>query len=710
MPKILIISLEWVLFGSLWGIVVSGNCDSIASNIPFSFELIGLPVVVAMCFSVVSRFRNPLHSISLTSAFGFSSLAFAATHFSMANSSSVTAIPALYFFVIIGSGLLGRKFTWLLPFLSLILGEAIFILFKNAGNPEIRSLITNHFSSSLIPYLYLLFSGLLPSIVASGPLQVNSGKSTPDENLQESHKNNTKLETVSTRTQVFTLDCVSEIKHNRENDVQDLLYSVVYFMSRNFKAYSSLGFIFDPVAQTFNLNSFQSRSTRVRKGVSIPLGKGVVGRIGTEKHSFMSGNLSNYNSETLYYNGSEEVNSIIAVPIVSENQELVGALVIDSQDKQSFKDQDKEILNRFSSLAAALISNARMRMYQERIAQTFKIFYQASHQFTTALKVSDVFEVLFQLIPNITSCTRQIAVTFDEEKKSAVILRINGHSPDVEEGFEFKLNTGLFSYVLQKRKLINLADYKQYETKYYRFVPDEIRNQDVRSLIIFPITDDECRCRGLISVESDIPNQFAGETEQILATIVENASVAFTRALLYQQMERLATTDGLTELNNHRNFQELLSRELERSRRYKHPLSLLLMDIDHFKTFNDTYGHPVGDLVLKEISACIRKSLRINDIPARYGGEEFTVICPETNEEGAMIIADRIRALIENHVIHSLEKELRVTVSIGCATYPTLASSQQTLIDNADKSLYYSKEHGRNQVTLFKPQMTGKEK
>jgi diguanylate cyclase (GGDEF) domain len=166
-----------------------------------------------------------------------------------------------------------------------------------------------------------------------------------------------------------------------------------------------------------------------------------------------------------------------------------------------------------------------------------------------------------------------------------------------------------------------------------------------------PITDDEYRCRGVFSIESNEPNQFTGDVEQTLKTLMENAQVAFTRAVLYQKMEKLATTDGLTGLNNHRNFQELLSREIERARRYKHPLSLLLMDIDHFKTFNDTYGHPVGDLVLKEISLCIQRSIRLNDIPARYGGEEFTVIIPETTQEGALVIAERVRSAIERHCI-----------------------------------------------------------
>jgi diguanylate cyclase (GGDEF)-like protein len=208
-----------------------------------------------------------------------------------------------------------------------------------------------------------------------------------------------------------------------------------------------------------------------------------------------------------------------------------------------------------------------------------------------------------------------------------------------------------------------------------------------------------------MSIESETINQFAGETETYLSTLLGNASVVITRAQLYQKMEMLATTDGLTGLNNHRTFQELLAKEVERARRYGRPLSLLLMDIDHFKKFNDTYGHPVGDLVLREISKCIRQSIRTNDIAARYGGEEFTVIIPESGPEGAMVIAERIRRTVEQHVITSLDTQLHVTISLGCSSMPLVATAQQPLVDAADKALYFSKEHGRNRATLFSPEM-----
>jgi GAF domain-containing protein len=291
---------------------------------------------------------------------------------------------------------------------------------------------------------------------------------------------------------------------------------------------------------------------------------------------------SAFNSEILYYSNPVEINSILAVPIISDTDELLGALVLDCIEKNAFKDQDKEILNRFSFLAAALITNARIRAFQERAAHTFQIFYQASHRFTTSLNLSDVFDVLFSTIPMITPCTRQIGIVFDENRNMGKIVGIRGNSPDIRPGMEFSINKGLYSFVFQKRKMVNISDYLPYQNKFYRFFPNENKDQSIRSLLIFPITDDEFRCRGVFSVESNEPNQFTNDTMQIFNTLMENASVAFTRAVLYQRMERLATTDGLTGLNNHRHFQEILSKELERAKRYKHPLSYT-DGSDHFQ-------------------------------------------------------------------------------------------------------------------------------
>jgi diguanylate cyclase (GGDEF)-like protein len=513
---------------------------------------------------------------------------------------------------------------------------------------------------------------------------------------------------VSSKTQMLLVEQDASI--SSKIDVNELLASVVYFMSRNFKAYSALGFVFDPAKRVFVLNSFHSKNYTIVKDIEIPLGRGVVGKLGVDKKSFISGDLSLYPEELLYYGTRESINSVLAVPILSDTKELLGALVIDNVDKNTFTEQNKEAMLRFSSLAAALITNVRMRIFQERAAKSFQIFYEASQQFITALHTDQVFDVLFKMISLLTQTTRMMIVTFNETTRCGTISAITGQSPDVSVGMEFPINAGLYSYAFQKRTIVNISNYQVYKDKYYRFLENEPRNPSLLSLIIFPILDDEQRIIGLLSIESAAVNQFVGDTEKHLSILMGNASVAITRARLYQKMEMLATTDGLTQLFNHRSFQEHLAKEVERARRYHRPLSLLLMDIDHFKSFNDTYGHPVGDLVLKEISACIRNSIRINDIAARYGGEEFTVIIPETGEEGAMVIAERIRRTVEKHVITSLDRQLRVTISLGCATIPSHADSNQALIDAADKALYFSKEHGRNRTTLFAKGMIGEKK
>lgn len=716
----LLIIFEILLFFSSLIVLIFSELIKTQQHIPYAFEVFGTLTVISIFLFALPNLKKHPFIIPWYQAAGLSILGFGAVQLSpQILSSPSISFPALYFLIVLINSLLGKKINWIISFIILTTGEIATLFLTHFSNIDtFLDCILN--PDSIYSLIYLFCTGFIPSIFNQITLvTTDASKKTfmPQPEIPSSEKvqtpvinNNEKQVDISNTPKNSPLNHVPEIYNQNADNVQELLYSIVYFMSRNFKAHSALGFIFNATTQSFELNSFQSKSAFIAKGISIPLGKGIIGKTGIEKRPFMSGNLPLYNSEILYYTSPVEVNSLLAVPIISDQQEMLGVLVLDCIDKNAFKDQDKEILKRFSILAAALITNARIRVFQERAAHTFQIFYQASHRFTTSLNLEDVFEVLFTTVPMVTPCTRQVSIVFDENRNVGRVLRIIGSGSDVAPGMEFPINRGLYSFTFQKRKVVNIGDYLQYQSKYYRFFQEEYPDPSIRSLIIFPITDDEFRCRGIFSIESNRLNQFTGDTEQILSTIMENASVAFTRAVLYQKMEKLATTDGLTGLNNHRNFQEILSKELERARRYKHPLSLLLMDIDHFKTFNDTYGHPVGDLVLKEISLCIQKSIRTNDIPARYGGEEFTVIIPECDQKGALIIAERVRFTIENHIVHSLDKELRVTVSIGCASFPFQVSSQQELIDCADKALYYSKEHGRNQTNAYLPTMTDNEK
>ncbi|MBN2552633.1 MAG: sensor domain-containing diguanylate cyclase [Spirochaetales bacterium] len=186
---------------------------------------------------------------------------------------------------------------------------------------------------------------------------------------------------------------------------------------------------------------------------------------------------------------------------------------------------------------------------------------------------------------------------------------------------------------------------------------------------------------------------------QYITQIVRFASIAIENANLYWQ----ATTDRMTKLFSHHHFQQNLQEEINRAHRYGSALSLIMFDIDHFKKFNDTYGHLQGDLIIKEIANILRATVRTIDFTARYGGEEFAVILPEVNVVGATVVAERIRKTIETNPFEGEEETLFVTVSIGVAEFkPTRMRSASELIGEADKALYQSKEMGRNRVTIQK--------
>lgn len=167
----------------------------------------------------------------------------------------------------------------------------------------------------------------------------------------------------------------------------------------------------------------------------------------------------------------------------------------------------------------------------------------------------------------------------------------------------------------------------------------------------------------------------------------------------FEYQYKLATIDGLTELYNHRYFQETLQNQIEISKRYNQPFSLIIVDIDFFKKFNDTYGHQAGDAVLRQVAQTLKKNSRTTDFVCRYGGEEMSIILPNTTAEEAIFSAKRMNKAVEEKDFQLNATETgKVTISVGVATFPDNAETGQDLIEHADKGLYYAKEHGRNQV------------
>jgi diguanylate cyclase (GGDEF)-like protein len=160
------------------------------------------------------------------------------------------------------------------------------------------------------------------------------------------------------------------------------------------------------------------------------------------------------------------------------------------------------------------------------------------------------------------------------------------------------------------------------------------------------------------------------------------------------RLEVLAVTDGLTGLKNRRAFQEKLQEEVGRVARYSAPFSLLLLDVDHFKQFNDTFGHPAGDGVLRDVARLLKESSRSTDFVARYGGEEFVILLPNTDQQGSLLLAEKVRKAVER----SDWRDRPISVSIGVATMSTANGDGMVLVKEADAALYRSKKNGRNCV------------
>lgn len=196
----------------------------------------------------------------------------------------------------------------------------------------------------------------------------------------------------------------------------------------------------------------------------------------------------------------------------------------------------------------------------------------------------------------------------------------------------------------------------------------------------------------------------SGRIDQICLIIYDVTDVATNRRQLQaanKELQRLSSTDRLTGLFNRGHWEEMLRQEYARHRRYERNAALVMFDIDHFKAINDTFGHQAGDAVIQQTADLIRQSARDADIAGRYGGEEFVVLLPDTDTEGALIFAERLRESIEAHEVVHEGALIRFTVSLGVADLSQPINGYAQLIERADQALYASKSAGRNRATRF---------
>lgn len=231
---------------------------------------------------------------------------------------------------------------------------------------------------------------------------------------------------------------------------------------------------------------------------------------------------------------------------------------------------------------------------------------------------------------------------------------------------------------------------------------DFTRGRNIRSLLCVPLLV-KGKSHGCVLIEHSIPEAFDEDNVRLLEIITQQISIAIDNARLYEQLQELANTDGLTQVYNRVFFQNRLQDELEQAQQLGYEVSVILYDIDNFKRFNDTYGHLFGDIVLKTLAKLVKESIRKDDIVARFGGEEFIILLPHTGNDQAFEKAEELRKNISELTIRDKDVAVSVTVSMGVSTFPTLAQTELTLLNSADEALYVAKNSGKNCVRVAKP-------
>lgn len=333
-----------------------------------------------------------------------------------------------------------------------------------------------------------------------------------------------------------------------------------------------------------------------------------------------------------------------------------------------------------------------MRRSLKQKVSELNTLYTVGQMISSVLNLSDLLKLILSKNIEIMKADRGSLMLFDEETGHLRIEVSEGLKDEFTE-VQSDINTGVAGRVFRTgrdlliRDALNSAELKEMKGD---------REIYPGTLLSVPLKVQE-RILGVLNVSKSEPDAFGESDRALFNALSVQGAIAIDNAVLY----KMAITDGLTKLYLHRYFQQRLDQEITRSKRYGYHFSLIMLDIDHFKKFNDNYGHQNGDRALKAVSRLLMQSVREVDIPARYGGEEFAVICPEKHVGDALIPAERIRQTIESFEFFIREERVPITISLGISGWPDDATEKTWLIEKADKALYHSKEKGRNCVTMY---------
>lgn len=395
----------------------------------------------------------------------------------------------------------------------------------------------------------------------------------------------------------------------------------------------------------------------------------------------------------MFRNKSPEVCFIIFTGFASLSS-AIEALKVGAYDyiiKPFDMEHLKLVIKRGMEKEKLLIKNKELLERLEREKYKLEIILDAYKKISGILKLEDLADFVADKAIQIAEAEKASLMIVDENCGELVLKGCKGIDLGTEKlGWRIKIGELIAGWVAKEGEALLVSDIENDPRVKARANPSRYKT---KSFISLPLKS-ENRVIGVLNVTDKLAytNIFTEEDLKFLTILAHQTVAQIENIKLYEKLSSFAITDSLTDLFNHRYFQECIHSEVLRAERYNHPLSLAMLDIDSFKLYNDKYGHLEGDRILKQVAVILKQHSRRVDVVCRYGGEEFMIVLPDTEANGAEIMAEKIRKAIE---------EIKLSISAGIAVFEK-GLSKDDLIAHADKALYKAKAEGKNRVCVYK--------
>lgn len=383
------------------------------------------------------------------------------------------------------------------------------------------------------------------------------------------------------------------------------------------------------------------------------------------------------------------------------NGKLVGLLNMDSREPSAFQEDINDRLRLFVDQAAVAINNARWYKLAQTRVDEMAMLYRIGLSLTANMGMDQVLASLYEHCRSVLPMDVFYVLIYEAQKETLTqgICYQDGEMQVIEPHILADIPE-LSGMVIRGRRTVVIHDTFTAEAQ-ERYKMRRQGEKPTRSYVAVPLIVLD-QVVGVISMQNYQPNAYSGDQVKLLETIATQAAIAVQNTRLYENLRKMAITDSLTQLSTRHHFTAMGESEVERAVRYSRSLSVLLVDVDRFKVVNDTYGHYAGDAVLQMVARTCSQALRATDLVGRWGGEEFAILLPEADLDGAMMIAERVRRMIEEHEIVLADgQKARVTVSLGVATLGKGLEKLETLLDCADRAMLQAKQAGRNRARAW---------